>query len=108
MNCSKSNQKYIYFVYLNLLIEFAYQKLESFDSNILQQLFDYEICFVFSQHEIIDLKGEFILKTGFKRLFERFLTRKINQICMTHPINKHFRLKNCIFYNYQLHLLNQN
>ena len=42
---------------------------ESFNTNISHQLFDYIITFVISQHYDLNSKGDFVLKTGFKRSF---------------------------------------
>jgi hypothetical protein len=49
---------------------------ESFNTKISHQLFDYKITSVNSQHENINLKSDFVLKTNFKRSFEIYLVNK--------------------------------
>ena len=51
----------------------------SFNTNILHQLLDYKIIFVNLQHEITNLKGDFVLKNKFKLFFFKDLCyTKIN------------------------------
>jgi len=46
---------------------------ESFNTNISQQFFYSKITCVNSQHKNTNSKDDFVLKTKFKRSFERFL-----------------------------------
>ena len=49
---------------------------DSFNTNILHQLFKYKIAFVNSQHEKTNLKGDFVIKNRFKRFVLRFMVYK--------------------------------
>ena len=66
MNLFSSAVVYKYYFALMAFVKYEKNNPESFKKNISDQLIDYKITFVNSQHE--NSKGTFLIKTGFKHL----------------------------------------
>ena len=69
--------------------------LESFNTNNLHQLFDYEITFVNSRQENTNSKGDFVLKSRVQTLVLKIsgIQKILLKFRMTNSINTHLRFK---------------